>query len=306
MTPVFLPRYPEPCKVPTNPHWCPYAKGSPREGQAPRSSNSVESREPSPCASGAPLPAPLDAPRRLHYRASGRNAAGLVPSGTRWRLWHKHGCHSLARISPHSVQLQRPAQESRGCVVCLNSRLAQGPRLARGPPQAVGAPSARPKPSLGKLCRAATSAKSPYHPTVSHAHLMRGSPDTLLWHTRLSRQGRSDRSHFTHLLTVLTGKQRYSPRSDYCANHQGKAESRPPPSSASGATGSSASPDHRPQPRKKASASPDLKPRPQPRPREGSHPRPTSALASGDASASPDLGLGSTAPQGIHHYPTPS
>ena len=59
MTPVFLPRYPEPCKVPTNPRWCPYAKGSPREGQAPRSSNSIESRGPSPHASGAPLPAPL-------------------------------------------------------------------------------------------------------------------------------------------------------------------------------------------------------------------------------------------------------
>ena len=59
MTPVFLPRYPEPCKVPTNPRWCPYAKGSPREGQAPRSSNSVESHGPSPRASGAPLPAPL-------------------------------------------------------------------------------------------------------------------------------------------------------------------------------------------------------------------------------------------------------
>jgi hypothetical protein len=59
MTPVFLPRYPEPRKVPTNPRWCPYAKGSPREGQAPRSSNSVESRRPSPRASGAPLLAPL-------------------------------------------------------------------------------------------------------------------------------------------------------------------------------------------------------------------------------------------------------
>jgi hypothetical protein len=59
MTPVFLLRYPEPRKVPTNPRWCPYAKGSPREGQAPWSSNSVESREPSPCASGALLPAPL-------------------------------------------------------------------------------------------------------------------------------------------------------------------------------------------------------------------------------------------------------
>jgi hypothetical protein len=57
--PVFLPRYPESCKVPTNPRWCPYAKGSPLEGQAPRSSNSVESRRPSPHASGALLPAPF-------------------------------------------------------------------------------------------------------------------------------------------------------------------------------------------------------------------------------------------------------
>jgi hypothetical protein len=59
MTPVFLPRYLEPRKVPTNPRWWPYIKGSPHEGQAPRSSNSVESRGPSPCTSGAPLPAPL-------------------------------------------------------------------------------------------------------------------------------------------------------------------------------------------------------------------------------------------------------
>jgi hypothetical protein len=59
MTSVFLPRYPEPRKVLANPRWCPYAKGSPHEGQAPRSSNSVESHEPSPRTSGAPLPAPL-------------------------------------------------------------------------------------------------------------------------------------------------------------------------------------------------------------------------------------------------------
>jgi hypothetical protein len=59
MTPVFLPRYSEPRMVPTNPRWCPYAKGSPHEGQAPRSSNSIESLRPSPLASGAPLPAPL-------------------------------------------------------------------------------------------------------------------------------------------------------------------------------------------------------------------------------------------------------
>jgi hypothetical protein len=59
MAPVFLPRYPKPRKVPTNPRWCPYAKGSPREGQAPQSSNSIESHGPSPRASGAPLSAPL-------------------------------------------------------------------------------------------------------------------------------------------------------------------------------------------------------------------------------------------------------
>jgi hypothetical protein len=59
MTLVFLPRYPEPCMVPTNPRWCPYSKGSPHEGQAPRSSDSVESHGPSPRTSGAPLLAPL-------------------------------------------------------------------------------------------------------------------------------------------------------------------------------------------------------------------------------------------------------
>jgi hypothetical protein len=59
MTPVFLPMYPEPCKVPTNPRWCPYARGSPCESQAPRSSNSIESHGPSPRAGGAPLLAPL-------------------------------------------------------------------------------------------------------------------------------------------------------------------------------------------------------------------------------------------------------
>jgi hypothetical protein len=56
---VFLPRYPKPRKVPINPRWCPYAKGSPSESQAPQSSNSVESHGPSPHTSGAPLPAPL-------------------------------------------------------------------------------------------------------------------------------------------------------------------------------------------------------------------------------------------------------
>jgi hypothetical protein len=100
----ILPRYPEPRKVPTNPRWCPYAKGSPREGQAPRSSNSVESRGPSPRASGAPLPAPLGhsppsplssfrpkrrGPRSLRYTVAAvtqtrlsRSRKTLAPHGT--------------------------------------------------------------------------------------------------------------------------------------------------------------------------------------------------------------------------------
>jgi hypothetical protein len=88
----------------------------------------------------------------------------------------------------------------------------------------VGAPSARPKPSSGRLRCEATLAKSPHQPTVSHAHLMRGSPDTLSGHARLSLQGRSNRSHFALSLTDLTGKQRRSPRSDCCANHRGKTD----------------------------------------------------------------------------------
>jgi hypothetical protein len=39
---------------------------------------------------------------------------------------NKHGCHGLARLSSHFVQLQRLAQELRGCVVF--SRLSSGDR----------------------------------------------------------------------------------------------------------------------------------------------------------------------------------
>jgi hypothetical protein len=64
----------------------------------------------------------------------------------------------------------------------------------------------------------------------------------------------------------------------------------------------SASPDPRarpqPRPRKVVSASPDPRARPQPRPREESRPRPTPDSAAGGVSASPDLGLGPTTPQG--------
>jgi hypothetical protein len=104
MTPVFLPWYPEPRKVLINPCWCPYGKGSPRESQAPRSSNSIESRGPSPRASGASLPAllgrspssPLSSfrpkrrgPRSLRYTVAvvtqtrlSRSRKTLAPLGT--------------------------------------------------------------------------------------------------------------------------------------------------------------------------------------------------------------------------------
>jgi hypothetical protein len=79
MTLIFLPRYPEPRRVPTNPRWCPYARGSPREGQAPRSSNSIESRGPSPHASGAPLLAPLGRSCRLHCELSAETSRASFP-----------------------------------------------------------------------------------------------------------------------------------------------------------------------------------------------------------------------------------
>jgi hypothetical protein len=92
-----------------------------------------------------------------------------------------------------------------------------------------------------------------------------------------------------------------------------------PPSSALGATGSSASPDLRLQPReevsasldlrlrprKEISASPDPRARPRPRSREESRPRLTPASASREVSASPDLGLGPTAPTGDTSLPYP-
>jgi hypothetical protein len=121
MTPVFLPRYPEPRKVPTNPRWCPYAKGSPREGQAPRSSNSIESRGPSPRASGAPLLAPLGrsppsplssfwpkrrGPRSLRYTVAAMTQTRLLRS--------RKTLASLGTITTARTRVE-------GLCVCLNS-----------------------------------------------------------------------------------------------------------------------------------------------------------------------------------------
>jgi hypothetical protein len=108
MTPVFLPRYPEPRKVPTNPCWFPYAKGSSREGQAPRSSNSVESSGPSPHASGPTLAATLI---RFRLKRRGpRSYRYTVASVTQTRLSQSR------KTLAHLVQLQRLTQESRGFV----------------------------------------------------------------------------------------------------------------------------------------------------------------------------------------------
>jgi hypothetical protein len=122
MTPVFLPRYPEPRMVPTNPRWCPYAKGSPCEAQHLGRVTPVESHRLSTHASGAPLPAPLG--RYLPYPLSSfrpKTSWASFPPVHGGGRDNKHGCHGLARLSSHFVQLQRLAQELRSCVVFLNS-----------------------------------------------------------------------------------------------------------------------------------------------------------------------------------------
>jgi hypothetical protein len=125
--PVFLPRYSRPRKVPTNPRWCPYAKGSPREGQAPRSSNFVESHGPSPHASGAPLPASLGhSPPSplLSFRPKRRGPHSLlytVAVVTQTRLSRSH------KTLAHSVQFATARARAEG--VCGFSKLTQLTRI---------------------------------------------------------------------------------------------------------------------------------------------------------------------------------
>ena len=116
MTPVFLPRYQKARKL------------SLVLVRAPRSGISMDRPEPSPHASGYPvcLLASLSrtAPRRLHYQASGRNAAGLVPSGTRWRPHHKRGWCDLARLQAPPIYNYgaRKHRMVRGMQTSLNTR----------------------------------------------------------------------------------------------------------------------------------------------------------------------------------------
>ena len=70
---------------------------------------------------GKPLP---DAPRRLHYQASGQNAAGLVPSGTQWRPHHKRGWCDLARLQAPPMYNNGACKHrvERGMQTSLNTR----------------------------------------------------------------------------------------------------------------------------------------------------------------------------------------
>ena len=121
-TAVFLPRYQEARKLPPSPHW------SPSQGPSSWSDNSVDSPGPSPRTSGSPvcLPASLSrtAPRRLHYQAFGRTAAGLVPFGTRWQPHHKCGWCDLPRLQAPLMYntCARKHGVARGMQTSLNTR----------------------------------------------------------------------------------------------------------------------------------------------------------------------------------------
>jgi hypothetical protein len=91
--------------------WCPYAKGSPCEGQAPRSSNSVDSHAPSSHPSGSPLPAPL-----------GRSSSSPLSS---FRPKHR-GPHSLrytvATVTQTRLSLSRKTLAPLGIITTSHGR----------------------------------------------------------------------------------------------------------------------------------------------------------------------------------------
>jgi hypothetical protein len=111
----------------------------------------------------------------------------------------------------------------------------------------------------------------------------------------LSRQGRSDRSHFAPLLlTVLTGKQRRSLHSGNCASHQGKTN------------------NSRGLPRVRPWAQQGAPPRPTPSLGHSlglgrrTSPRPTSTSASEESSPCPTPGLGLSLGLGRRTPPRPT
>jgi len=106
----------------------PSPRKSPSQGPRSRSGNSVDSPGPSPCASGSLvcLLASLSwtAPRRLHYQAFGRTAAGLVPFDTWWRPHHKHGWCDLTRLQAPPLYNNGACKNQviRGVQTSLNTR----------------------------------------------------------------------------------------------------------------------------------------------------------------------------------------
>jgi len=80
---------------------------NPLQGPTTRSGNSMDSPGPSPRASGSLvcLSTSLSqtAPLYLHYQASGRTAASLVPFSTQWRPHHKRGWCDLTRLQAPSM-----------------------------------------------------------------------------------------------------------------------------------------------------------------------------------------------------------
>ena len=126
MTLVFLPRYQEVRKLPPSPRWSP-SQGIHRKGQAPGqvtlwiASGLPHAKWVSDVPSGKPLP---DALRHLHYQAFGQNAAGLVPSGTRWRPHHKCGWCDLARLQAPLMYNNSACKHQvvRGMQTSLNTR----------------------------------------------------------------------------------------------------------------------------------------------------------------------------------------
>ena len=127
-TSVFLSRYREARTLPPSPRWSP-SQGIPRKGQTPSRVTPWIARGLPHAQAGLrlshswqkPLP---DAPRCLHYQASGQNAVGLVLSSTRWQPHHKLGWCDLARLQAPLMYNNgaRKHRVVRGMQTSLNTR----------------------------------------------------------------------------------------------------------------------------------------------------------------------------------------
>ena len=127
-TPVFLPRYQEACKLSPSPRWSP-SQEIPRKGQAlgrvtPWIAPGLPHVQVGLRLSHSWQSLSQTGPRCLHYQASGRNTAGLVPSGTQWWPHRKRGWCDLARLQapPMYNNGARKHRVVRGMQTSLNTR----------------------------------------------------------------------------------------------------------------------------------------------------------------------------------------